>query len=119
MPTKINNPPATLNYETPPRRKSIRELIIKYAPEVGWAFAFFLPIALIIKILLSGHSVDSIRSMGKMHALSGAWSAVALRAAIALVRRNRTWWSLLYLGLCLVLPFIADWAFSEGFKMGR
>jgi hypothetical protein len=41
-------------------------------------------------------------------ALRWAMTAIAARAAVALVRRERNWWSLAYIALYFVLPFIAD-----------
>jgi hypothetical protein len=44
----------------------------------------------------------------QVNALNWAWSEVALRAAVALVRRERSWWALAYIALFFVPPFVAD-----------
>jgi hypothetical protein len=44
----------------------------------------------------------------QIDALNWAWGAIALRSAIALARRERTWWSLAYVVLFFVLPLVAD-----------
>jgi hypothetical protein len=52
----------------------------------------------------------------QINALNWAWGAIALRAAVALVRRERTWWSVVYIvlffGLGLIADVVARWWWS-------
>jgi hypothetical protein len=67
---------------------------------------------LLLVLITAFFAVPKLSTSGsnrpQMLALEWAFAAIAVRAMVALVRRQRTWWSLAYLVLFVVLPFIAD-----------
>ena len=101
------NIPATLEYETPQPGALWGQLFVRYAPTALWAIALLLYPVFALEILPSTR-----RSSGStnphIYACQWAIAVIAIRAAIALIRRNRSWWSLAYIALYFVLPIVAD-----------
>jgi hypothetical protein len=99
--------PTTLDYATPTARLSRTRTILQFLPLGCWAVALSLSLALIFEIFGSLHSTSGSTDP-QIRALNWAWSAIAIRSAIALLRRQRSWWSLAYIVLIFVLSIIAD-----------
>jgi hypothetical protein len=97
----------TLDFERSTPRLSVAEIVVRNLPLAGWGIALVLCAGWVFEVF-GGLRTTSGSNAPQVDALKWAWSAVALRAAVALVRRERSWWSLAYVALFFVLPFIAD-----------
>ena len=102
-----DNTPATLEYETAQPQVPWATVVFRHAPTACWGVALILhpvfALAIVPSMRRTSGSTDP-----QIYALQWAIAAIALRAAIALLCRERTWWSLLYIALYFVLPFVAD-----------
>ena len=96
-----------LDYATPTPAPSVGEIVVRNLPLACWGIALVLCVGTVFEMFGSLRRTSGSNSP-QVDALNWAWSAIALRAAIALVRRERTWWSLAYVALFFVLPSIAD-----------
>ena len=96
-----------LDYETPTPRQSVGAIILLIVPVAAWAIALALSLGMVFEVFGSLRRTSGSTDP-QINALNWAWSAIALRAAVALVRRERTWWSLAYLALFFGLLFIAE-----------
>ncbi len=96
-----------LDYETPTPRPSVGEFVIRNLPLLCWAIALVLSVGMVFEVFGSLRSTSG-SNRPQVESLNWAWSAIAVRAAIALVRRESTRWALVYIALFFVLPFIAD-----------
>jgi hypothetical protein len=95
-----------LDYETP-TAPSVGEIVIRKLPLVCWRIALVLCLNRVFEISGSLRRTSGSNDP-QIDALNWAWGALGVRAAVALLRRERTWWALAYLALFFVLPFVAD-----------
>jgi ABC-type Co2+ transport system permease subunit len=96
-----------LDYETPTPRPSIGEVIFRNLPLVCWGIAIVLCMGMVFEVFGSLRRTSGSTDP-QIDALNWAWTAVALRAAVALARRERTWWSLAYIALFFVLAIVTE-----------
>lgn len=96
-----------LDYETPTPRPSVGEIVMRTLPLLCWAIALVLSAGMVFEVFGSLRSTSG-SNRPQVDSLNWAWSAIAVRASVALVRRERTWWAIAYIALFFVLPFIAD-----------
>jgi len=96
-----------LEYEAPTLRPSVGKVIVRNLPLACWGIALVLCVGVVFEVFGSLRRTSGSTDP-QIDALNWAWSALALRAVVALVRRERTWWSLAYIALFFVLPFIAE-----------
>jgi hypothetical protein len=96
-----------LDYETPTPRPSVGEIVIRNLPLLCWAIALVLSAGIVFEVFGSLRSTSG-SNRPQVDSLNWAWSAIAVRASVALLRRERTWWAIAYIALFFVLPFIAD-----------
>jgi hypothetical protein len=96
-----------LDYETPTPRPSIGEVVIRNLPLVCWGIALVLCLGMVFEVFGELRRTSGSNNP-QIDALKWAWGAVALRAAIALLRRERSWWALAYIALFFVLPYVAE-----------
>ena len=99
--------PKTLDYATPPPCPAWIGILTRHAPTAMWAVALALYPVFAFGILPSLRSTSGSKDP-QIYALQWAIGAVAARAAVALVRRERGGWSLAYIALYFVLPVIAE-----------
>src|SRR5687767_1829132 len=92
---RANRSLTTLDYETPPPPPSVAVIVLRNLPRAGWGFALVLCAGWVFEVF-GGLRTTSGSNAPQVDALKWAWSAIALRAAVALVRRERTWWWLAY-----------------------
>ena len=100
------NEPAKLEYESRPPRPTWSALLVRHAPVAFWGVALAL-YPLLALYFLPGMRRTSGVTDPQIFALQCATPAIAVRAAIALFRRERNWRSLAYIALYFVLPIIA------------
>jgi len=96
-----------LDYATPTPRPSSVAIVIQNLPLVCWAIALVLSAGMVFEVFGSLRRTSGSTNP-QIDSLNWAWSAIALRAVIGLVRRQRTWWSLAYVTLFFALPFITE-----------
>ena|SRR5687767_3653892 len=99
--------PSTLECATPEPRLSLGHLLARYAPTGLWIIALVLYPVAALWILPSTRRTSGSNNP-HIYAMQWALAAIAVRAAIALARRNRSWWSLAYIALYVILPVVAD-----------
>lgn len=96
-----------LDYATPTPRSSVVVIVIRNLPVACWAIALVMSAGMVFEVFGSLRRTSGSTNP-QISSLNWAWSAVALRAVVALVRREGTWWSLAYVALFFALPFIAE-----------
>jgi len=100
------NIPTTLEYETPQPGVPWGQLFVRYAPTALWAVALVLYPVFALEVLPGMRRTSGLTDP-HINASQWAIAVIAIRAAVALVRRNRSWWSLAYIALYFVLPIVA------------
>lgn len=101
------NIPPTLEYETPRPKVPWDQTLLRYAPVVCWGIALALYPLFALEILPNTRKTSGSNDP-QVYASQWAIAAIAVRATIALIRRDRSWWSLVYIALYFVIPAIAD-----------
>ena len=96
-----------LDYAMPTPRPSAAAIVIRNVPLACWTIALVLSAGMVFEVFGSLRRTSGSTNP-QIDSLNWAWSVVALRALVALVRRERTWWSLSYVALFFALPFIAE-----------
>jgi hypothetical protein len=94
--------PRTLDYETPLVPRLRIYVLLSLAPLAAW----MVPPTLYVYFLVTPHLTTSGSNRPQVLALTWAWGAVALRGLVGFIRRERTWWSAVYLALFFALPYI-------------
>ncbi len=106
----MNDPqksPIPLEYSTPKPRRSLGEALGHKSPVYLWG------VVLCLYPLLTFYGLKTLeRTSGstdpEIRALFWAYLAIAFRSVVAIVRWERNWSSLVYIGLYVLLPLIAD-----------
>lgn len=86
---------------------SVVAILIRNTPLACWAITLVLSVGMVFEVFGSLRRTSGSTNP-QIVSLNWAWTAIAVRAAVALVRRQRTWWSLAYVALFFALPFIAE-----------
>ena len=93
--------------QAPTPRPSVGDVVARKLPLVSWGIVLVLCLGMFFEVFGSLRRTSGSTDP-QIYALDFAWSAIALRAAVALVRRELTWWSLAYIALFFVLPLVAE-----------